>query len=239
MRTRTTTLLATAAATAGLACASVPAAHAVGTVEDGTTTTASATTTSATTALSTLRQDTVDRANRLVSADLSFKDAGGTVRTSTQPGPNRNVLELDGSNTNSNVLNDFNGLDWCGYLVARTWTGTNTPDPALYPRIPTSYMRSQAWRTDAETPYYRFSQSRLPKPGDVLVWQNGSGTVGADNGNPYGHVGVVTAVDATTKVVTSVEGNVEGDEIRRITYAWDANGPTKDGKHFMGHTSRE
>ena len=49
----------------------------------------------------------------------------------------------------------------------------------------------------------------------------------------------VTAVDATTKVVTSVEGNVAGDEIRRHTYAWDTDGPSKDGKHFMGHTSRD
>ncbi|MDT0212771.1 CHAP domain-containing protein [Rothia sp. ARF10] len=235
MKARTIAALAAAATTAGLVAA-VPTAQARQNVADGT---ASSTGQDAASALSTLRQDTVDRADRLVSTDLSFKDAGGTVRTSTQPSADRNVLERDGSNTNSNVLNDYNGLDWCGYLVARTWTGTNTPDPAVYPRIPTHYMRSQAWRTDAKTPYYRFSQSRLPKPGDVLVWQNGSGTAGADNGNPYGHVGVVTAVNATTKVVTSVEGNVAGDEIRRITYAWDANGPTKDGKHFMGHTSRE
>ena len=235
MKARTTAAVAAAATTAGLVAA-VPTAHAQQTAVGATGTSSVQ---GAAAALSTLRQDTVDRANHLLAADLKFKDAAGTVRTSTQPSTNRNVLSFCGSNTNSNVLNDYNGLDWCGYFVARTWTGANTPAPSAYPRIPTYYMRSQAWRTESKTPYHRFSASLLPKPGDVLVWQNGSGTAGADNGNPYGHVGVVTAVNATTKVVTSVEGNVEGDEIRRYTYAWDSNGPTKDGKHFMGHASRE
>ncbi|CAN7275939.1 CHAP domain-containing protein [Knoellia sp. LjRoot47] len=235
MKARTIAALAAAATTAGLVAA-IPTAQAQQNAADGT---ASTTVQGAATALSTLRQDTVDRANSLLAADLKFKDDSGTVRTSTQPSTNRNVLSFGGSNTNSNVLNDYNGLDWCGYFVARTWTGTNTPAPTAYPRIPTYYMRSQAWRTESKTPYHRFSASLLPKPGDVLVWQNGAGTAGVDNGTATGHVGVVTAVNTTTKVVTSVEGNVEGDEIRRYTYAWDANGPTKDGKHFMGHTSRE
>lgn len=236
MRTRTITTLATLATAAGLITAAVPTAQAQPTAGDARTTSS---VTASTTALSTLRQQTVNRANSLVKADLKYKDNAGTTRLSTQPTLNRNVLSYSGSNTNRNVLNDYNGQDWCGYFVARTWTGENTPSPSSFPRIPTYYMRSQAWRTSAKTPYYRFAQSRLPKPGDVLVWQNGSGTAGADNGNPYGHVGVVTAVNTTTKVVTSVEGNVAGDEIRRYTYAWDSNGPTKDGKHFMGHTARE
>lgn len=241
MRTRTISALAATVTAAGL-LATLPAAHA-GPVGSGTTTTRSTGTTSVA-ALSTLRQQTVDRANALLRADLRYRDANGTIRLSTQPTANRNVLAWSGSNTNRNELNDFSagyasGLDWCGYFVARTWTGQNTPDPAAFPRIPTSYMRSQAWRTDAPTAYLRFSQTRLPAPGDVLVWQNGTGSAGADNGSATGHVGVVTAVNATTRVVTSVEGNVAGDEIRRYTYAWDANGPTKDGKHFMGHTSRD
>lgn len=236
MRTRSVTTLATLVTAAGLVAAAVPAAQAGPARTDATSASAGAT---ATTALTTLRQQTVDRANTLLAADLRYEDAAGTVRVSTQPGANRNLLSWEGSNTNSNVLNDFNGLDWCGYFVARTWTGENTPSPSAFPRIPTYYMRSQAWRTEAKTPYFRFAQSRLPKPGDVLVWQNGAGAPGADNGTSTGHVGVVTAVDATTHAVTSVEGNVNGDEIRRYTYAWDADGPTKDGKHFMGHTARE
>lgn len=236
MRSRTITSFATLATAAGLVAAVVPAAQAEPDRTASTTTTAGA---AATTALSTLRQQTVDRANNLLTADLRYEDAAGTVRLSTQPGANRNLLTWNGSNTNSNVLNDFNGLDWCGYLVARTWTGENTPSTSAFPRIPTYYMRSQAWRTEAKTPWFRFAQSRLPEPGDVLVWQNGAGAPGADNGTSTGHVGVVTGVNATTKVVTSVEGNVNGDEIRRYTYAWDADGPTKDGKHFMGHTARE
>lgn len=234
MKARTIAALAAAATSAGLLIAA-PTARAQHVAADPAPGMVQATAV----ALSALRQDTVDRANNLLAADLKFEDAAGTVRLSTQPSANRNVLSFDGSNTNSNVFNGFNGLDWCGYFVARTWTGQNTPDPAAYPRIPTYYMRSQAWRTDSPTPYHRFSPTRLPQPGDVLVWQNGTGSPGTDNGDPYGHVGVVTAVNVTTKVVTSVEGNVAGDEMRRFTYAWDSNGPTKDGKHFMGHTSRE
>lgn len=239
MRTRTITTLATLATAAGLFASATPAAqatHAAPTRTDGSQSAQRATTA---TALSTLRQETVDRANNLLAADVKYKDAAGTVRLSTQPTGIRNVLSWGGSNTNSNVFNDYNGQDWCGYFVARTWTGQNTPAPASFPRIPTLYMRSQAWRTDAKTPYFRFSQTRLPKPGDVLVWQNGAGTAGVDNGVATGHVGVVTAVNATTKVVTTVEGNVAGDEINRRTYAWDANGPTLPDKHFMGHTARE
>jgi hypothetical protein len=240
MRTRTISTLAAAVTAAGL-LASVPTAQAVPVGPDPTSTSSTGTTSTA--ALSTLRQQTVDRANTLLKADLRYRDENGTTRLSTQPSANRNVLAWGGSNTNRNELNDFStgyasGLDWCGHFVARTWTGQNTPDPAAFPRIPTYYMRSQAWRTDAPTAYVRFSEARLPAPGDVLVWQNGTGAAGVDNGSATGHVGVVTAVNATTKVVTSVEGNVAGDEIRRYTYAWDANGPTKDGKHFMGHASR-
>lgn len=240
MRARTIATLAATATAAGIVAA-VPTAQARPAAGEATSVSSAE---SATTALSTLRQDTVNRANNLIKVDLRYKDANGTIRLSTQPSVNRNVLEYNGSNTNRNELNAYSagyssGLDWCGYFIARTWTGKNAPNGADYPRLPTYYMRSQAWRTDAKTPYYRFAQSRLPRPGDVLVWQNGTGSAGADNGNPYGHVGVVTAVNTTTKVVTSVEGNVEGDEIRRYTYAWDSDGPTKSGKHFMGHTSRE
>ncbi|MFC7490760.1 MULTISPECIES: CHAP domain-containing protein [unclassified Knoellia] len=236
MTPRTITSFAMLATAAGLVTAAVPAAQASAAATVSTNATASVATTAA---LSTLRQQTVDRANSLLTADLRYEDAAGTIRLSTQPGATRNLLSWDGSNTNSNVLNDFNGLDWCGYLVARTWTGENTPSTSAFPRIPTYYMRSQAWRTEAKTPYYRFAQSRLPQPGDVLVWQNGAGAPGADNGTSTGHVGVVTAVNATTNVVTSVEGNVAGDEINRRTYTWDADGPTLPDKHFMGHTSRE
>lgn len=242
MRTRTITTLATLAAAAGLITAAIPSAQAEPTRIDGTTTSAlttPATTSASATALSTLRQQTIDRANNLLAAAVKYEDAAGTTRLSTQPSSTRNVLSFNGSNTNSNVFNDYNGQDWCGYFVARTWTGENTPAPASFPRIPALYLRSQAWRTDANTPYHRFSQTRLPQPGDALVWQNGDGAVGVDNGVATGHVGVVTAVDTTTKVVTSVEGNVAGDEINRRTYTWDADGPTLPDKHFMGHTSRE
>ena len=243
MRTRSISTFAAALTAAGM-LAATPTAQAATTRTGTATAAASAGSTTSTAALSTLRQQTVDRANALLRADLRYQDANGTIRVSTQPSANRNVLSHNGSNTNRNELNDYSagyasGLDWCGYFVARTWTGQNTPDPAAFPRIPTFYMRSQAWRTDSPTPFLRFARTRLPHPGDVLVWQNGTGAPGADNGSATGHVGVVTAVDTTTRVVTSVEGNVAGDEIRRYTYAWDADGPTKDGKHFMGHASRE
>lgn len=239
MRTRTFTTLATAVTAAGLAITAIPA-QALSVRAD----TAPSTSTSSSSALSALRQETVDRANALLSAGVKYQDADGTIRTSTHPSATRNVLEWNGSNTNRNEFNDYSdgyasGLDWCGYFVARVWTGENTPNLTANPRVPTLYLRSQAWRTDAKTTYYRFSPTRLPVPGDALIWQTGSGTAGVDNGSATGHVGVVTAVNATTKVITTVEGNVEGDEINRRTYTWDADGPTLPDKHFMGHTARE
>lgn len=235
MRTRTITTLVTLAAVGGLATAAAPSAQAVPAPTDEVRSSA---------ALSTLRQQTVDRANALLTARVKYQDASGTIRTSTRPSADRNVLEWQGSNTNRNEFNDYSdgyaeGLDWCGYFVARVWTGQNTPDLSANPRVPTLYLRSQAWRTAAKTTYHRFSASRLPEPGDALIWQNGAGAAGADNGGATGHIGVVTAVNASTRTVTTVEGNVEGDEINRRTYAWDADGPTLPGKHFMGHTARE
>lgn len=236
MRTRTVTTLAALVTAAGLATAAIPAQAQSVRADSG-----PSTATTSTTALSAMRQETVDRANALLTASVKYMDAAGTIRTSTRPSATRNVLEWNASNTNRNEFNDgyASGLDWCGYFVARVWTGENTPDLTAFPRVPTLYLRSQAWRTDAKTPYYRFSATRLPVPGDALIWQTGTGTAGVDNGSATGHIGVVTAVNATTKVVTTVEGNVEGDEINRRTYVWDADGPTLPDKHFMGHTSRE
>lgn len=239
MRTRTFTTLATLVTVAGLATTAVPAQAETVRADNGPSTTAASTT-----ALSPLRQETVDRANALLVAGVKYKDAAGTIRTSTRPSATRNVLEFEGSNTNRNEFNDYSdgyasGLDWCGYFVARVWTGENTPDLTKFTRVPTLYLRSQAWRTDAKSTYHGFSATRLPVPGDALIWQTGAGTAGVDNGSATGHIGVVTAVNPTTKVVTTVEGNVEGDEINRRTYAWDADGPTLPDKHFMGHTSRE
>lgn len=236
MKVRTSGVLASIAAVAALSASATTSATAATPAESGPQT--------AVAALSTLRQESVDRANTLLSSGVKYKDAAGTIRTSTRPSTNRNVLEWSASNTNRNEFNDYSdgyasGLDWCGYFIARVWTGENTPDLTKAPRVPTLYLRSQAWRTDAKTPYFRFSATRLPIPGDVLVWQNGAGAAGVDNGVATGHVGVVTAVNAATEQVTTVEGNVEGDEIRRRTYAWDADGPTLPDKHFMGHTARE
>lgn len=236
MKLRNIGAVASVAAIAALSASATPTATATTTAESGPQ--------GAAAALSTLRQESVDRANALLTAGVKYKDSAGTIRTSTQPSATRNVLEWNDSNSNRNEFNDYSagyasGLDWCGFFVARVWTGENTPDLAQYPRVPALYLRSQAWRTDAKTPYHRFSATRLPIPGDVLVWQNGAGAAGVDNGVATGHVGVVTAVDATTKQVTTVEGNVAGDEIKRRTYAWDADGPTLPDKHFMGHTARE
>lgn len=189
--------------------------------------------------LSPLRQETVDRANRLLAGEHDYRASAGGVLRSSRPNGARNYFEAGGSNANRNEFNGFNGQDWCGFFLATVWTGQRVPARGAYPRLPRYYERSQAWRTDAGGRYRAFRAGRLPQPGDVLVWQNGAGTAGVPTSTATGHVGVVVAVNPSTKRVTTVEGNVNGDEIARRSYAWDADGPSLPGKHFLGHVLRE
>ena len=188
-----------------------------------------------TSGLSALRQDAVTRADRALNTPRSFAKAGSDrlYESRVLPAQNRNVLEHEGSNDNRNVFNDYNGQEWCGYFIAAMWTGQNTPDPAQFPRVPAAYPSSQAWMTDADGRFRAFTGAgqRLPRPGDVLVWTNDSG-VG-------GHVALVVKTLVDTRRVITVEGNVDGDEIARKSYAWDADGPTRDGKRFRGYALRE
>ncbi|MBM6400951.1 CHAP domain-containing protein [Phycicoccus sonneratiae] len=191
-----------------------------------------------TTGLSGLRQATVDRADAALNNPRSFKLAGSnTLHSSTvKKAQNRNVLELSGSNDNRVVYNDYNGNSWCGSFIAAMWTGHTMPDPAAFPRIPTSYESSQAWRTDPRVadrwhPYTGARQA-LPAPGDVLVWSD-------DGSSRAGHVGLVVKVTASTRTILTVEGNVDGDEIARKSYTWGTGGPQRAGKTFRGYTSRE
>jgi hypothetical protein len=191
-----------------------------------------------TSGLSGLRQATVDRADAALNTPRAFKVAGSeTVHQSTvRPAQNRNVLERAGSNANRNVYNRYNGNSWCGSFIAAMWTGRTMPDPASFPRIPTSYESSQAWRTDPRVAdrfhAYRGPGQTLPKPGDVLVW--------SDDGSTWaGHVGLVVKVTASTRTILTVEGNVDGDEIARKSYTWGTGGPLRPGKTFRGYTSRE
>jgi hypothetical protein len=192
-------------------------------------------------ALSSLRQNTVDRAKAALNNPRNFRlVSGGTVYASV-PASGYNYLGKNGSNANRNEFNDYNGLAWCGYFAAAIWTGTNTPNPANFPRIPTDYPSSQAWRTETGSSYHKFSALSLPSPADVVVWQDGSGTAGVSNGSATGHVGVVISVNFENMTITTIEGNTGpySDSIKRNTYAWDSNGPTISGKHFMGYVDRE
>ncbi|MBM6405950.1 CHAP domain-containing protein [Phycicoccus sp. CSK15P-2] len=187
--------------------------------------------------LSALRQDTVTRADKALNNPRKFKVAGSeTIHKSTvRAAKNRNVLELDGSNDNRVVFNDYNGNSWCGSFVAAMWTGHTMPDPSVYPRIPTNYESSQAWATDPKVrdlfhPYTGADQ-KLPKPGDVLVWKD-------DDSSWTGHVGLVVKVYPGTRKIVTVEGNVDGDEIAKKIYTWGAGGPARAGKTFRGYTSR-
>ncbi|NHA67986.1 CHAP domain-containing protein [Phycicoccus flavus] len=190
--------------------------------------------------LSQLRQDTVKRASAALNNPRAFKLAGSdTIHKSTvYPARNKNVLELDGSNANRVVFNHYNGNSWCGSFIAAMWTGKTMPDASAYPRLPRSYESSQAWRTDAKvsTLWHPFTGAgqRLPRPGDVLVW--------SDDGSSWaGHVGLVVQIDTSSspRTVTTVEGNVSGDEIRKLTYAWGSEGPKRTGKTFRGYTARD
>lgn len=186
--------------------------------------------------ISQLRQDTVDRAKAALANPRKFKtSASSAIYNSTvMPAEGRNVLERSGSNANRVVFNDYNGLEWCGYFAAAMWTGQNTPSASDFPRIPDAYPSSQAWRTGVGSAFHPFNGpgGAKPKPGDVLVWQNVDTSTG-------GHVGVVISYNYDTDKVTTIEGNVNGDEVARKVYAWDSNGPTNPDKNFKGFTSRD
>ncbi len=187
-------------------------------------------------AASTLRSDTVARAQAALTHPRKFKtSATSPVYLSTVlAAQKRNVLERGGSEANRNVFNGYNGAEWCGYFVAAMWTGTNVPDPAVYPRIPSSYPSSQAWMTQSGSRFHAFTGANqtLPKPGDVLVWTNTTPGTG-------GHVGLVVSVNGTTRTVHTIEGNVNGDEVAAFAYPWGAHGAVRSGKTFRGYTSRE
>lgn len=186
--------------------------------------------------VSALRQETVDRARNNLNNPRHFKTSSTSpIYTSTvMDAENRNVLERSGSNANRVEFNDYNGQEWCGYFVARVWSGENTPNLADYPRIPDGYPSSQAWRTGVGDRFHAFTGAGgiKPKPGDVLVWQNIDTSTG-------GHVGVVISYNYDTNQVVTIEGNVNGDEVARKVYAWDSNGPSISGKNFKGFTDRE
>lgn len=186
--------------------------------------------------LSALRQDTIDRAKAALNNPRKFKTSSTSpiYDSTVLKAEDRNVLELNGSNANRVVFNDYNGLEWCGYFAAAMWSGENTPDTSKYPRIPDAYPSSQAWRTDVGSAFHAFNgpNGAKPKPGDVLVWQNHDTSTG-------GHVGVVMTFNYDTNKVVTIEGNVNGDEVARKVYAWDSNGPTLSGKTFKGFTDRE
>jgi hypothetical protein len=191
--------------------------------------------------LDALRQASVDRARAALNNPRNFRlVAGGTIYASV-PASGYNYLGKNGSNANRNEFNDYNGLAWCGYFAAAVWTGHNTPVASNFPRIPTDYPSSQAWRTETGSAYHKFAPLSLPTPADVVVWQDGSGTAGVSNGNSSGHVGVVVAVSYANMTITTIEGNAGpySDSIVRHTYAWDSDGPTISGKHFMGYVDRE
>lgn len=232
----TRTLVATVAA-AATTTAAVPATATMTTGSGAAATIASGAQSS--TAKSSLRDDTVRRARALLRNQHRFQTRKGGTRFLSTVSTGRNRLERNGSNANRNEFNGFNGWDWCGYFVATAWTGKRVPAASSYPRLPRYYMRSQAWRTDSGDRYRRYRADRMPRRGDVLIWQNGPGRPGQVTGEAYGHVGVVVRVNRDTGRVRTIEGNVAGDEIRRYSYTWDdADGPSKSGKHFLGHASR-
>lgn len=190
-------------------------------------------------ATTSLRDDTVSRARALLRNQHRFQTRAGGTKLLSTTSTGRNQLERNGSDANRNEFNGFNGYDWCGYFVATAWTGKRVPNASSYPRLPSLYMRASAWRTDSGDRYRRYSVDRMPRRGDVMVWQNGPGRPGQVTSEAFGHVGVVVHVNRDTRRVRTIEGNVAGDEIRRYSYSWDGpEGPTKAGKHFLGHTKR-
>ncbi|GAB3065963.1 hypothetical protein GCM10027080_02070 [Pedococcus soli] len=184
--------------------------------------------------LSALRQATVDRADAALSKRWEFH-LNGTAYLSTVESATRNVLEnsqWNDANQNHVVFNGYDGNPWCGDFAAYTWTAHMMPSTSTYPRLPDNYEYSQNWRNVSGFRSFPGNKT-TPTPGDVLVWKD-------DDGSVHGHVGVVVSTNYSTKSVTTVEGNVAGDEVRRFTYSWSStNGYVKAGKTFLGAAPRE
>jgi hypothetical protein len=174
------------------------------------------------------RQAIVARATAALTTSRKYQTVqGGTIYNSIPGVPNANInyLGRNGSNSNRNEYNNYNGEPWCGYFARAMWNGSK--------ETPLHYPSSQAWMNEANH-FHGYSASDLPKPGDVLVWTN--------IGDPgHGHVGVVVGVSGTT--VTTIEGNNgypvgDPDSIFRNTYSWTGYGPALSGKTFRGFASR-
>lgn len=168
------------------------------------------------------RQQIVDRAVSALTTPKKFRlTRGGTIHTSA-PASGFNHLGRGGSNANLNEYNGYNGLPWCGYFAAAMWN---------HQGVPRNYPSSQVWRTGLGNRFHAYSSSRLPQPGDVLVWTN-------NGDSAHGHVGVVVAVSGGT--VTTVEGNINPyqDSLARRSYQWTGSGPAVSGKTFRGIASR-
>lgn len=184
--------------------------------------------------LSEARQLIVNRANAALVNPKKFKltEGGTTYNSTVLESEGRNLLEIDGSNRNINQYTGFHPEKWCGDFAAAMWTGINKPDSGSEGYgVPNGYSSSQAWAIDPRFHDIKDEPSARPTPGDVLVWQ--------DNSSDYtGHVGVVVAYSSSTGKVTTVEGNINGDEIARRTYSWTSAGPVNPDKHFRGFLSR-
>jgi surface antigen len=184
--------------------------------------------------LSALRQATVDRAKGALTTRWEYH-LNGTAYLSTLDSATRNVLENShwtDANQNHVEFNDYNGNPWCGDFAAYTWTNHMRPNEANFPRLPTNYEYSLNWRNVSG--YRAFPGNKTtPTAGDVLVWRD-------NDDSSHGHVGVVVSVNYDTKAVTTVEGNVSGDEVRKISYSWSStDGYVKSGKTFLGVAPRE
>lgn len=169
------------------------------------------------------RQHIVLRANEALVEPTRYRlTRGGATRLSRPSGDDNHL-----GGKNYNEYNDFSGQDWSGHFAAAMWTGQ---DP------PARYWHPQQWRTSTGDRYHRYRPRSLPRPGDVLVWENRGDA-------SSGHVAVVTAVRGRT--ITTVEGDAGrgADSVHRHTYDWRDRrntrfpGPYLPNKDFRGFSA--
>lgn len=179
------------------------------------------------------RQTMINHANALLLNPQTYKVGGGTYNStpSKTTTPRYNYLGRNGSNENRNEFNKYNGDPWCGWFAKAVWTISGTKANTQLPSNPAS---SQAWRTDVGNRFHAYSASRLPAIGDVLVWTN-------KNNASQGHVAVVTSVNPSTKMITTIGGNegVAGnsDSIVERRRNWTQMAGSMSGKTFRGFAS--
>lgn len=101
--------------------------------------------------------------------------------------------------------NNYNGHQWCAYFA------TSMLRAAGYD-IPKMSGSKAVLRWFSSHGHSTFTDPAQAAAGDIIVWSRGGES---------GHIGIVVANDTEARRLSTVEGNVEGDKVKRYTRSYD------------------